>query len=78
MIIKDRFFSNIIVKTCYILSSRKVAIKYIGLLLIYAIIDPHNYILMALDGKILRGLFEQEGLKLATIKNSQKTEQVRV
>ena len=38
-------------------SSRKVAIKYIGSLVFYKIKDPHNYSLMMLDGKILRGLF---------------------
>ena len=37
-------------------SSRKVAIKYMGPLEIYKIIDPHNYLLMTLDGKILRSL----------------------
>ena len=36
-------------------SSRKVAIKYIGPLVIYKIIDSYNYLLMTLDGKILRG-----------------------
>ena len=41
-------------------SSRKVAIKYVGPLIIYRIIDPHNYLLMMLDGKILKGLFEHE------------------
>ena len=46
------------------MSSRKVAIKYICPLVIYTIIDPHNYLLMTLDGKILRGLFEHERLKL--------------
>ena len=35
-------------------SSRKVAIKYIGFLVIYKIIDPHTYLPMTLDGKILR------------------------
>ena len=39
-------------------ASRKVAIKYVGPLVVYKIIDPHNYILMTLDGKILRGLFQ--------------------
>ena len=43
--------------------SCKVAIKYIGPVVIYKIIDPHNYLLMTLDGKILRGLFEHERLK---------------
>ena len=33
-------------------SSRKVAIKYVGPLVIYKIIDPHNYLLMMLDDKI--------------------------
>ena len=41
-------------------SSRKVAIKYIGPLVIYKIIDPHNYLLLTFDGKILRGLFENK------------------
>ena len=36
-------------------TSRKVTIKYIGPLVIYNIVDPHNYLLMTLDGKILRG-----------------------
>ena len=34
-------------------SSRKVAIRYVGPLVIYKIIDPHNYLLMLLDGTIL-------------------------
>ena len=38
--------------------SRKVAIKYIGSFVVYNIIDPHNYILMTLDSKLLRGLFK--------------------
>ena len=33
-------------------SSRKVAIKNVGPLVIYKIVDPHNYLLMTLDGKI--------------------------
>ena len=45
--------------------------KYIGPLVVYKIIDPHNYLLMALDGKILRGLFEHEILKPAIIRTSQ-------
>ena len=44
-------------------NSRKVPIKYVGPLVIYKIVDPHNYLLMTLDGKILRGLFEHERLK---------------
>ena len=48
--------------------SRNVTIKYVGPLVIYKILDPHNYLLMMLDGKILRGLFEHEGLKPAIIR----------
>ena len=38
---------------------------------IYKIIDPHNYLLMTLDGKILRGLFEHERQKPANIRTNQ-------
>ena len=51
-------------------SSRKVTIKYVGPLVIYKIVDPHNYLLMTLDGKILRGLFEFERIKPATLRTS--------
>ena len=37
---------------------RKVSIKYVGPLAIYKIVDPHNSLLMTLDRKLLRGLFE--------------------
>ena len=49
---------------------RKVAIKYADPLVVYKIIDPHNYLLMALDGKLLRGLFEHERLKQAVIRTN--------
>ena len=48
--------------------SRKVAIKYVGPLVIYKIVDKHNYLLMTIDGKLLRGLLEHERLKPAVIK----------
>ena len=38
--------------------SCKVAIKYVGPVVVYKITDPHNYLIMMLDGKILRGIFE--------------------
>ena len=41
-------------------TSRKVFIKYIGPLAVYKIVDPHNYLLITLDRKLLRGLFEHE------------------
>ena len=49
-------------------SSRKVAINYVGPLVVYKIVDPHNYLLMTIDGKLLRGLFEHERLKPAVIR----------
>ena len=49
-------------------SSRKVAITYIGPLVVYEIVDPHNNFLMTIDGKLLRGLFEHERLNPAVIK----------
>ena len=52
-------------------SLRKVSIKYIGPTVIYKIIDPHNYLLMILDGKILRGLFKHERLKPAILRTSE-------
>ena len=52
-------------------ASRKVMIKYVGLGVIYKIIDPHNYLHMMLDGKILRGLFEHERLKPAMLRASE-------
>ena len=35
-------------------ASRKAAIKYVGPLAVYKIIDPHIYLLITLDGKLLR------------------------
>ena len=56
-------------------ASCKVAITYVGPVVIYKIIDPHNYLLMTLDGKILRGLFEHERLKPAVIRTSEENVQ---
>ena len=39
-------------------TSRKIMMKYVGTLAVYKIIDPHNYLLMTMDGKLLQGLFE--------------------
>ena len=36
-------------------ASRKVMIKYVGPVVVNKIIDPHNYLLMTLDKKILWG-----------------------
>ena len=35
-------------------NSWKIAIKYVGPVVVYKIVDPHNYLLMTLDGKILK------------------------
>ena len=39
--------------------------------MIYKIIDPHNYLLMTLDGVMLSGAFEHETLKPAIIRTNQ-------
>ena len=50
---------------------RKIMIKYVGPVVVYKIIDPHNYLLMTLDGKLLRGLFKHERLKPAILRTSE-------
>ena len=51
---------------------RKIMIKYVGPIVVYKIIDPHNYLLMMLDGKLLRGLFKHEILKPAILRTSDR------
>ena len=45
--------------------------KYVEPVVIYKIIDPHNYLLMTLDGVMLRGIFEHKRLKPAIIRTGQ-------
>ena len=45
--------------------------KYVGPVVIYNIIDPHNYLLMTLDGIMLRGIFKHERLKPTIIRTNQ-------
>ena len=52
-------------------TSWKIAIKYVDPVVVYKIIDSHNYLLMTLDGKILQGIFEHERLKPAIIRTNQ-------
>ena len=52
-------------------ASRKIMVKYVGPLVVYKIVDLHNYLLMTLDGKLLRGIFEHERIKQAIIKTSE-------
>ena len=37
--------------------------KYVGPVVVYKIVDHHNYLLMTLDGIMLKGIFEHERLK---------------
>ena len=53
------------------MASRKVSIKYVGLLAVYKIVDLHNYVLITLDRKLQGGLFERERLKPAVIRMNQ-------
>ena len=48
-------------------SSRKFGVNYVGPFVIYKIVDLHNYLLMTIEGQLMRGLFEHERLKPATI-----------
>ena len=52
-------------------NSWKITVKYVGPVVVYKIIDPHNYLLMTLDGIILKGIFEHERLKPTVIRTSQ-------
>ena len=51
-------------------NSWKIALKYVGPVVIYKIVDPHNYLLMTLDGIILKGIFEHKRLKPTIIRKS--------
>ena len=52
--------------------SQKIAVKYVGPVVIYKIVDPHNYLLMILDRIILKGIFEHERLKPTVIRTSHR------
>ena len=52
------------------INSQKIAIKYVGPVVVYKIVDPHNYLLMTLDGKILKGIFEHKRLKPTVIRTN--------
>ena len=52
-------------------TSRNITVKYVGPLAVYKIVDLHNYLIMTLDGKLLRGLFEHERLKPAVTRTNQ-------
>ena len=46
----------------------KIAVKHVGPVVVYKIVDPHNYLLMTLDGIVLKGIFEHERLKPTVIR----------
>ena len=46
-------------------------VKYVGPLVVYKIIDLHNYLLMTLDGKLFRWLFEHKRIKPAIIRTNE-------
>ena len=56
-------------------ASQKIAIKYVGSVVVYKIVDPHYYLLMTLDGKILRGIFEHKRLKATIFRTNQQNVQ---
>ena len=51
-------------------NSQKIAVKYVGPVVVYQIVDPHNYLLITLDGTILKGISEYERLKPAVIRTN--------
>ena len=53
------------------MASTKILVKYVGPIIVYKIIDLHNYLLMILDGRIVWGLFEHERLKPAILRTSE-------
>ena len=52
-------------------ASHKVAMKYVDPGVVYKIVDPHSYLIMTLDRKILRGIFEHKRLKPTIIRTNQ-------
>ena len=51
-------------------NSQKIAVKYVGPVVFYKIVYPHNYLLMTLDGIIQKGIFEHKRLKPAVIRTN--------
>ena len=51
-------------------NSWKIAVKYVGPVVVYKIVGPHNYLLMTLDGIIFKGIFEYKRLKPTIIRTN--------
>ena len=56
-------------------NSQKIAVKYVGPVVIYKIIDPHNYLLMTIDRIMLRGIFKHKPLKPTIVGTNQSNVQ---
>ena len=52
------------------MASRKTMIKYVGPIVIYKIIDPHNYLLMRLDVKLFKRLIRTSKIKIRNFENT--------
>ena len=53
-------------------NSWKISVKYVGPVVVYKIIDPHNYLLMTLGGIILKGIFEMRDLNPLSLGQARK------
>ena len=51
-------------------NSWKIAVNYVGPVVVKKIVDPHNYLQMTLDGRILKGIFEHKRLKPIIIRTN--------
>ena len=58
-----------------ITNSQKIAVKYVGPVVVYKIVDPHNYLLMTLDGRKLKEIFEHDRLKPVVIRTNHRNVQ---
>ena len=56
-------------------NSQKIAVKYVGPVVVYKIVDPNNYLLMTLDGRIFKGIFKHERLKPTVIRTNHRNVQ---
>ena len=56
-------------------NSQKIAVKYVGQVVVYKFVDPHNYLLMTLDGIMLKGILEHERLKPTIIRTNHRNVQ---
>ena len=48
-------------------SLRKFGVNYVGPVVVYKIVGLHNYLLMTIEGQLMRGLFKHERLKPAIL-----------